>query len=142
MIRSLFFCSFVFWIDVQALEFNEYNVFQMVLRDNVHLLHVALEAAQASVTAHTSKVQDARVVSNAAMDAAIVCKAALNANPDSKSALHALIASTVALHAATEFTSVTVCEAQEALVAFRVVLRETEVSQDVLYAQTLLREVA
>jgi hypothetical protein len=76
------------------------------------------------------------------MDATIVCKAALDANPDSKSALHALIVSEEALRAATEFKSVTVCEAQEALVAFKAVLRETEVSQDVLYAQTLLREVA
>jgi hypothetical protein len=114
----------------------------MVLRNNVLLLHVALEAAQASQTAHTSKVQDVCVVCNAAMDAAIVCKAALDANPDSKSAIHALIVSVVALRAATEFKSVTVCEAQETLVAFKVVLRETEVSQDVLYAQTFLREVA
>jgi hypothetical protein len=112
----------------------------MTLRDTVLLLCAALEEAQASLKVHTSKLQDACVVRKAASDALIVYKAALDADPDSKSALHALNVSLVALRAATDVQSANVCKAQEALVAFKVVLRETEVSQDVLYAQMLLRE--
>jgi two-component SAPR family response regulator len=114
----------------------------MALRNNVLLLHVALEAAESSQTALLSKAQDAQVVCNAAMDAATVCKAALDANPDSKSAHHALIASVVALGAATDAQSATFRKAQEAAVTFKVTLRETKVSQDALCTQTLLREAA
>jgi hypothetical protein len=104
----------------------------MALRNNVFLLHVALEEGVASQTVHLSKVQDARVVYNAATAAVIVCKAALDAYPDSKSALHALIVSEGALRAATDVQSVNVYKAQEALVVFKAVLRKTKVSQDTL----------